>query len=164
MGYEFNDLLKVLCDLSSIDFNTDMTIQLIVEQGFEGISNDLDVSAPIKRFFGKFFSRGGNRFGGKDTLEGKIVEGGLQYGNGEPVIAENLQYDDNVLFEMNAHILKTDAILGTTITATKPSSTKSTGILSSWRPGDNLNENRVGIQLYNEPVISKYIIPDLDVS
>ena len=163
-GYDSTDSLKVLCDLSQLDIVTDMAIQLIVEQGFEGISNDLDVSAPIKRLLDKFFSRGGNRFGGKDALEGRIVECGLQYQNNEPVIAEGLQFDDNVLFGMIAHILKTDAILGTTITATKPSSTKSTGILSSWRPADNSKEERVGVQLYNEPIISKYIIPSLDVS
>ena len=163
-GYDSTDSLKVLCDLSQLDIDTDIAIQLIVERGFEDISNDLDVSAPIKRFLGKFFSRGGGRFGGKDALEGRIVECGLQYQNDEPVIAEGLQFDDNVLFGMIAHILKTDAILGTTITATNPSSTKSTDILSSWRPGNNPKEERVGVQLYNEPIISKYIIPSLDVS
>lgn len=159
--YTSTDDLRVYCDFSKLDYETDIGIQYIMRQFFQDVRNDIEVPAPIKRMLcEKFHDLGGGRFGGMDVFTGKTIEAGDQYIRGQCVVGEHCQFDDSCFHCMRGKVLEADYATASVVS--------SFGILScdclgSWPVAPHPNPER-NDQMYMKPTAFNFCGIPFDLS
>lgn len=155
--YTPTDDLRVYCDFSKLNYETDIGIQYIMRQFFQDVRNDIEVPAPIKRMLcEKFHDLGGGRFGGMDVFTGKTIEAGDQYIRGQCVVGEHCQFDDNYFHGMRGKILETRLRIKPIIALINPHPDKDCDCQSSWAPAPHPDPVREREIMYLTPAALAY--------